>query len=152
MKRHDAALPGRRAAEALETLKAAQAERARAALGTVGRRAKEAQMRARGRALAQIDRGRSAAATRLEGLVDAIRPLDHDHLARARRRAAAIAGASGVALVAAVGLGVALGMMWSRRLRQKDQVRERLAASETTPHPATQVQDPTATPAAPIVY
>lgn len=151
MKRLDVALRGR-AAEALETLKAAQADRARAALDTVGRRAKEARMRARGRALAQIDRGRSAAATRLEGLVDAIRPLDPDHLAKARRRAVALAGASGVALVAAVGLGVALGLMWSRRLRRKDQARERLAASNTTPHPATQVQDPGATPAAPIVY
>lgn len=148
MTRLEAALEPRRAAEALETLKTAQLERARAALDTVSQRAKAARDRARGRAIAQIDRGRSAAANRLEGVVEALRP---DYAARSRRKVAALAGGGGLVLLAAVGLGVGLGMMLSKRLKQKEQVRERLAASETSVHPS-QIPDPSAPAVAPIVY
>ena len=148
MTRLQAAVEPRRAAEALEALKTAQIERARAALDTVSQKAKAARARARGHAVVRIDRGRSAAADRLEGIVDALRP---DYAARSRRKAAAIAGGSSVALLAAIGLGVGLGMLWSKRLKQKEQVRERLAATDTSVH-TSQIPDPSAPAIAPIVY
>jgi|GEM_PF-3503567 len=123
----------RRPAEALEAFKAAQIERTRGAMDAVRGRAAEARQRARDRALAQFDRGRSVAATRLEGLAGALRTMDRRHAARSRRKAAMIAGGSSVALLAAVGLGVALGMTLSKRLKRKEQLRERLAAPAAPP-------------------
>lgn len=152
MTRLDAALEPRRAGEALETLKAAQVERARAALDTVRRRAKEARMRAQGRALARIDRGRSAAATGLESLVDAIRPTDAQSTARTRRRAAVLAGGSGVVLLAAVGLGLALGLMLSKRLQRKEQVRERLAGANGATRPPGLGPEPTGGESVPVEF
>lgn len=105
----------------------APAVRARAALDGVRRRAVDVRARAQGQARAAIDRRRTAAAVRLEDLAAALRPDDPEHAARARRKAAAIAGASGAALIAAVGLGMALGVMISRRLKRRSELRARVA-------------------------
>jgi len=130
----------RQPAELFETTKAATTERARAAIEEVRRRAAESRLQARERALAKIDEGRDVAAARLAGLADALRPAGSS-----RRRAAVIAGGSGAVLVAAVGLGVAFGYMMSRRKRQREQVRQRMAAVDAPP--AVVSSEPLATPA-----
>lgn len=138
-----------RHARALD-LPAVSADRARDALDQVRRRTQEVRARAQGRARAAIDRRRTAAAARLEGLAGALRPEDPAGVMRARRKAAAVAGASSVVLVAALGIGVALGFMLSRRLKERAELRARVAASELPAGMAG--QESMATPAAALDF
>ena len=105
---------------------------ARAALGLMRRRAQDMRARAQGLAVSAprqareaVARRRTATAARLESLADAIRPLDQTEAARARRKTAMIAGGSTLALAAALGAGVALGMFISRRLQKRRAERAR---------------------------
>jgi len=72
---------------------------------------------ARGRAGEEVGRRRSSAADALENLIEVIRP-PADHRVR-RNRKLALVGGSGLALTAAVGLGVAVGFVLSRQLKKK---------------------------------
>jgi pantoate kinase len=78
------------------------------------RKAQDLTVQAQSRARGEIDRRRTRAATTLEGLADALRP---DRVAR--RKTLAVAGGSGLALTAALGIGVALGFVMSRELKKR---------------------------------
>ena len=124
---------------------------ARAALGLMGRRARDASARAQAfaeraprRARQEIVRRRTDAAERLESLAGVIRPIDESR-ARSRRKTLAVAGGSTLALTAALGAGVALGMFISRQLqkRRAEQPPTESVADAAQP-PARTAADPTA--------
>jgi hypothetical protein len=92
----------------------ARAASAREALNQMRRKAQDLTVQAQSRARGEIDRRRTRAATTLEGLADALRP---DRAAR--RKTLAVAGGSGLALTAALGIGVALGFVMSRELKKR---------------------------------
>jgi len=122
----------------------ARAASARAALNQWRRRAQDLSVQAQSRARGEIDRRRATAAATLEGLAGALRPA---HGGRGRRKSLASAAGPGLALTAALGIGVALGFLVSRQLKKRAE--ERAAAqpaseAAATPSP-TAIAAPTAT-------
>jgi Flp pilus assembly protein TadB len=115
----------------------AKAASARAALNQMRRRAVDFTDQAHSRARGEIYRRRSTAADTLEDLAGALRPARGS-----RRRTMAIAGGSGLAITAVLGLGVALGFVVSRELKKRADLRE---ADKTLDLPASM---PQATPTA----
>jgi hypothetical protein len=117
-------------------------DRARDLVAGAQSRARDAQDRARevrGLARDRIDARRSVTADRLEDLADALRPA-----AQSRRRNMAVAGGSGLALVAVLGAGVALGLVLSREMKKRADLRaaeERTLIKETPPMPQAMEQD-----------
>jgi hypothetical protein len=93
--------------------------------------------RARERAMDEVATRRSSAADVLEDWADVVRPDAHR-----RRRQIAMVGGSGLALTAAVGLGVALGFVVSRELKKR-------AARKTADAKAEPAGAPAQIPAAP---
>jgi len=124
----------------------AKAAAARAALIDMGARARDlvadAQSRARdvqSRTRDRIERRRSVTADRLEDFADALRPK-----AQSRRRTLAIAGGSSLALVAVLGAGVALGLVLSREMKKRADLRAAESGTlikETPPMPQATEQD-----------
>ena len=92
-----------------------RAAKARAAMELMRKRARDAAEQARIRARGEITRRRVEAADRLEGLAGVLRSQDKKAIARVRRRTAVVASGSTLALTAAIGVGVALGMLVSRQ-------------------------------------
>jgi hypothetical protein len=142
----EAASQSRRMIEDAVASAPTKAAAARAALIDLGGRARDlvadAQSRARdaqSRARDQIDRRRSVTADRLEDFADALRPP-----AQGRRRTMAVAGGSGLALVVVLGAGVALGLVLSRELKRRADLRAaeaRTLIRETPPMPQAMEQD-----------
>lgn len=142
----EAASESRRMIQEAVATAPAKAAAARAALIDLGARARDlvadAQGRARdarSRARDQIDRRRSVTADRLEDFADALRPA-----AQGRRRTMDVAGGSGLALVAVLGAGVALGLVLSREMKKRADLRaaeERTLIKETPPMPQATEQD-----------
>jgi hypothetical protein len=110
-----------------------------------GGRARDFAVRAPGRARNELVRRRTGAAARLESLAEVVRP-DEVRLGRARRKGAAIVGGSTLALAAAVGAGVALGMYISRKLQERRASATAAQPSEAASSAggATPTNDPTA--------
>ena len=98
--------------------------------------------RARLRARGEIDRRRTDAATTLETLAQALRPHDAAVGGKARRTALALAGGSGLALTAALGIGVAMGMLLSARRKKRADERTPSAGEEAPPIPAALAHEP----------
>jgi hypothetical protein len=122
----------------------ARAASAREALNQMRRRAQDLTVQAHSRARGEIERRRTTAATTLEGLADALRPNGV-----ARRRTLAVAGGSGLALTAALGIGVALGFVVSRELKKRADLRAESeemkdAEGDRAPLPKASPVDPTA--------
>lgn len=118
---------------------------ARAALSDMGGRARDLVVGVQSRARDQIDRRRSVTADRLASLAEALRP--EGGAARARRKALFVAGGSGLALVAVLGAGVALGLVLSRQMKKRADLRAaeaRTLIKETPPRPQAIEQDPVA--------
>jgi hypothetical protein len=92
-----------------------RATKARAAMELMRKRARDAAEQARIRARGEISRRRVEAADRLENLAGVLRSQDKKAIARVRRRTAVVASGSTLALTAAIGVGVALGMLMSRQ-------------------------------------
>jgi hypothetical protein len=84
----------------------------------MGSSARDFANRAPQQARDELVRRRSDAAARLESLAETIRP-DEEARARDVRRTAAIAGGSTLILAVALGAGVAIGMLISKRSKQK---------------------------------
>jgi hypothetical protein len=82
------------------------------------------------RARSEVMRRRSAAADNLENLAGAVRP-DEEIAARVRRQRLVVGGGSTLAIVAAVGAGVALGVLFTRRRKQR--LETKVAAPAVTP-------------------
>lgn len=147
MRMTEAASESRRMIDAAAAAAPARVAAARMALIDAGDRAKDMGERARDlvasmqtRARDQIDRRRSRSADRLESLADVLRPSDQ--ASRARHRT--IAGSS-LALAAVLGAGVALGLVVSRELKKRADLRAAEAKSlikETPPMPQPIEQDP----------
>jgi len=87
------------------------------ALSTVSVRARDLVSGVQTRARDQIDRRRSLTADRLESLAGALRPADQSP--RARRTALAVAGGSGLVLIAVLGVGVALGWQMKKQAERR---------------------------------
>lgn len=150
----EAASESRRTIDATAAAAPKKAAAARAALNDalndVGVRAKDLVAGVQSRARDQIDRRRSLTADRLESLAGALRPADQSP--RARRMALAVAGGSGLALVAVLGAGVVIGLVLSRRMRKRAEQRAAAKAAsrvqdrvqETTLLPQTVEQAPVA--------
>jgi hypothetical protein len=101
-------------------------------------RARSLRAWARGRARDEVTARRTAAADKLETLADILRP-DADQ--RRRRKTFAMVGGTGVALTAAVGVGVALGYMLNRELKKRAAAKA-AATSQPTATLASAPNDP----------
>jgi hypothetical protein len=134
----------REAADSLQATAAAKAAAARATLDQMAKRAREFASRAQDlaarapeRARSEISQRRTAAAESLESLAEALRPTEVAR-ARARRNTVMVAGGSTLAIIAALGAGVALGFLLSRRRHEREARRAARLSPQTTTAPAPQ--------------
>jgi hypothetical protein len=88
---------------------------------------------AKDRAQGEVSRRRSSAADTLESLAEVLRP---DANQRRRRKTLALVGGSGLALTAAVGIGVAVGFVLSRELKKRKAAADQARASSAKATPA----------------
>jgi hypothetical protein len=150
MSNSEAVLHDAEAAETAERVKTAlTAGNAAAMLKQWRGRARDLTTHAGERARGEIARRRSAAAATLESLAESLRPPQEARRAK-NRRTLAIAGGSTLALSAALGAGVALGMYLSRRQAKKasDAAEAAIDESVAPRDPLTGVKRSTGRPAA----
>jgi hypothetical protein len=91
-------------------------------------RAQELKDWAQDRAATEVVRRRATAADGLESLAEILRPDSHR-----RRKTLLRAGGSGLALTAAVGIGVALGFTISRELKKRKEKADKVSARMAAP-------------------
>jgi hypothetical protein len=116
--------------------------RARALTAQAQSRARDFTGHAQGRAYEGIDRGRTAAALKLEALAAALRS-QHAH-GRKSHRKLPIGGRSGLALAATIGLGVALGLAVSHQVKKRraERAPQPLLREEPSPLHEAQAHEP----------
>ena len=93
-------------------------EMRRRALDVAGRRTRDLTAYAQTRASGELDRGRTVAASKLEALAQALRP-QHKSMLGFGRGKLRIGPRSTLAIAATIGVGVAVGMAVSNRLKKR---------------------------------
>jgi len=118
-------------------------EMRRRALDIASRRTRDLTAYAQTRASGELDRGRSAAATRLEALAQALRPQPTRFRA-IRRGKMHVGPRSTLAIAATIGVGVAVGLAVSNRLKKRRAARaeQPLLREELSPLHEAQAHEP----------